>query len=520
MQTRRSTVALLLGVTTVLADAQLASGKAGDGVKWYRGSIDSAFARARKENRPLFLYWGAVWCPPCNQIKRHVFTDARFRRAIGGFVAVYLDGDTERAQVWGEKLDARGYPSILLLNPLGQEVGRIPTGVSVERFVELMKLAARRKPSIVEVLRRAQAGKATRAEWQLLAYYDWYRPGLEPLLGKRPAATFFRLRSSVPTGLETEGDRLLLVYLTHAFGGDTDKPAHRPAEAEVAAMRRRLLAILGDHARVLATLEPLQYEAAGIARGLYPRKTPARGAALEAWLQAMQRVADDESLSPRERVAAVAARVELTRLRRPKGALPPTLRRQAREMVKWADRSARQRHGRQAVISGAAYLLWETGDRAAARRLLRAELERSHAPYYFMSVLADLAERRGDKRSALRWLKRAHDAAKGRATRFQWGVQYLSGLMRLRPHDVTRIAEVSRRVVDELLGRADAFHGRNQQRLQRLAAAYRDWAKRPRRQGALAALLASWKPRCAKLDPTSRPRCERYLARLLADDQR
>ena len=34
---------------------------------------------------------------------------------MSGFVPVYLDGDSEAAQIWGERLKAAGYPTILVL---------------------------------------------------------------------------------------------------------------------------------------------------------------------------------------------------------------------------------------------------------------------------------------------------------------------------------------------------------------------------------------------------------------------
>ncbi|MET5116234.1 thioredoxin family protein, partial [Burkholderia pseudomallei] len=32
------------------------------GIAWRQGDVDAAFADAKRTNKPLFLYWGAVWC--------------------------------------------------------------------------------------------------------------------------------------------------------------------------------------------------------------------------------------------------------------------------------------------------------------------------------------------------------------------------------------------------------------------------------------------------------------------------
>jgi thiol:disulfide interchange protein len=43
------------------------------GVAWVHAAsdadVDAAFAHAKAANVPVFLYWGATWCPPCNQVK-------------------------------------------------------------------------------------------------------------------------------------------------------------------------------------------------------------------------------------------------------------------------------------------------------------------------------------------------------------------------------------------------------------------------------------------------------------------
>ena len=50
-----------------------------DGIAWYEGDVRAAFTYARAGKKPVFVYWGAEWCPPCQQVKATLFR----RREIG-----------------------------------------------------------------------------------------------------------------------------------------------------------------------------------------------------------------------------------------------------------------------------------------------------------------------------------------------------------------------------------------------------------------------------------------------------
>lgn len=98
-------------------------------IAWVRpegADIDPIFAKARAENTPVYLYWGAVWCPPCNQIKATVFNRQDFMERSKLFVPVYLDGDTPGAQKLGARFKVRGYPTMILFRPDGTELTRLP----------------------------------------------------------------------------------------------------------------------------------------------------------------------------------------------------------------------------------------------------------------------------------------------------------------------------------------------------------------------------------------------------------
>ncbi|MCW0416329.1 hypothetical protein NB689_002083 [Xanthomonas sacchari] len=147
------------------------------------------------------------------------------------------------------------------------------------------------------------------------------------------------------------------------------------------------------------------------------------------------------------------------------------------QRVHWAEQAARTDYERQSTISSAAGLLDAAGDSAGAEQLLLAELQRSKTPYYYMPELAGLAEARGDKQTALFWLKKAYESAQGPATRVQWGVLYVDGLVRLQPDNAAAIEAAAGQVIGELAGQPDGYHQRTRQRFDTLAKTLQAWSK-------------------------------------------
>jgi thioredoxin-like negative regulator of GroEL len=464
----------------------------------------------------VFLYWGAEWCPPCAQIKSTIFSRREFQERSRLFVPVYLDGDTPSAQKHGERFGVVGYPTMILFKPDGTEITRLPGGVDIARYSKILDVALADARPVSEILAAAGRGDPVTAnDWKLLAYYPWGADNGRILPQEQQQATFAVLARRCPAELPGECARFLFAYLGKAAAAAApDKPAlDGLARAD---HRRQLLALLPVPSVQTANVDNLLYGAADVIGLLSDAGTPERAELVRAWGAALAQLGTDANpLSAPEQLLRLRARILLAKLAAPgeDAPLPPALLDEARQAVAKIDAATPAGYARQAAINAAANLYWEAGLTAEANTLLTAELEKSKTPYYFMLELADLAEKAGRKQEAVQWLARAYEGAQGPATRFQWGFNYLMGLIEMTPEDVEGIERAGLSVIGELDGAPDAFYQRTRLRLEQLDAKLREWGK----DGASAQAVTRLRERtgeiCRKLpeqDP-GRASCEKFL---------
>ena len=111
------------------------------GIEWIEGDVGDAFAAAKTAHKPILLYWGAVWCPPCQQLNSTVFTRPDFIAKSRLFVAVHLDGDDAGAQKLGEEFRVSGYPTLVVLDADRHEMMRIAGGMDLSRYAIVLDTA-------------------------------------------------------------------------------------------------------------------------------------------------------------------------------------------------------------------------------------------------------------------------------------------------------------------------------------------------------------------------------------------
>ncbi len=431
--------------------------------------VDRAFATARAEGKPVFLYWGAVWCPPCNQVKATLFNRADFVERSRAFVPVYVDGDKPGAQKVASRFKVSGYPTMVLFKPDGTEVTRLPGEVDPERYLLTLTAGLDAQLPVKELVARATEGKPlTPEQWRLLAYYSWDTDEQQVLATGQLAPTLAKLAEVAPAGAGGMRDRLALKALVAAARGTA-----KPDAAAQAASLQLLDRILADAAATRSLSDVLVGYAGTITR--HVAADAARRDLAGRYDTAMARLQQDASLSRSERIDVLDARVNLWKIASEPQELDAAKREQVKQEIARIVAGTTDRYERQAVVPNAAYVLGQAGMLDVSDALLKAELPRAVAPYYHMLGLAGNAKKRGDAKAALDWYEQAWRKSEGPATRIQWGASYVNNVVDLAPTDLKRVEASATALVAQLAPKSETFYERNQRSLQRVAKKLAAW---------------------------------------------
>ena len=500
------------------ADSPSAANAVGDAadaalsINWQYGQVSEALTRAKDQDKPVLLYWGAQWCPPCMQLKSTLFKQPDFIRRTRQFITVYLDGDSEGAQRWGDHFAIVGYPTLIVLRPDGTELTRISSGMDLAAYPRVLDSATRQTRAAGELLTAALSEPAQLQDddWTLLAYYGWFQDQGRALGDRALQPVLEQLATAAPKAALANRFRFL-ARIAAVSEGEGALP-----DNEQAPTARMLAKMLSDRAQLRAAIDELNYFAVRLLLASTEAGSEPRQALAQQLDAAMQAASSDAQLSIKDRLYAVRTRVELHKALNEveADAVPDALKAAARDIVAWAQQAASTPAERQAMANYARYTLESAGLDGDAEQLLLAEIERSENPYYFMPALADYAQARGEIDQALAWLERAYRESTGPATRAQWGYGYLMGLLEMAPERTERVEATALEIIGELRQHPSAYYQRTRMRFERLDTTLQTWAKQHKATASLGKISAAMQTVCVQLPENSETRnsCDALFA--------
>jgi thiol:disulfide interchange protein DsbD len=110
-------------------------------ISWEKSEA-TGLAKAKAENRPVVVDFGATWCTACKELEHETWPDARVRAEGKRFVAVAVDAtddEDQAVEALKKKYKVVGLPTVVLLDKDGNEKARFNEFVKPERMAEAMR---------------------------------------------------------------------------------------------------------------------------------------------------------------------------------------------------------------------------------------------------------------------------------------------------------------------------------------------------------------------------------------------
>gem|GEM_PF-911518 len=117
-----------------------------------------AQAKAVAQKKPLLAVFSAIWCGPCQIMIKNVYPQQKVIKALENVVPIYIDVD-KHGDI-GNRFEITHYPTFVLINPQGKELGRFTGGYDADGF-----LAEINKIYTIEKVDTSIAPPLTRLKW-------------------------------------------------------------------------------------------------------------------------------------------------------------------------------------------------------------------------------------------------------------------------------------------------------------------------------------------------------------------
>jgi thiol-disulfide isomerase/thioredoxin len=111
--------------------------KAKDSALTFGSNLERALESAKNENKPVYLAFGATWCPVCRQMEEQTLLDPPMQALADKFVWVKIDIDRNHtlARSWG----VEATPTIFLVDLEGDARLRIVGGTDSEELASILR---------------------------------------------------------------------------------------------------------------------------------------------------------------------------------------------------------------------------------------------------------------------------------------------------------------------------------------------------------------------------------------------
>ena len=131
---QRFTLFLMLLFAVSQVNAQTAT----TGIQFFHGTFAEAQAKAKKENKLIFMDAYTSWCGPCRAMAANVFTDQSVGEYYNAhFINLKMDMEKGEGVELSRRYSVMAYPTLLFLDGNGDVKSRTMGGKQASDFIAL-----------------------------------------------------------------------------------------------------------------------------------------------------------------------------------------------------------------------------------------------------------------------------------------------------------------------------------------------------------------------------------------------
>jgi thiol:disulfide interchange protein len=117
---------LTFGSTAFATDKPAPKDEGKPGIQFFEGRWKDALAKAKKENKLVFLDAYTSWCGPCKLMQARTFPDKKVGEFFNKkFVSVKIDMEKGEGPALADKYPLQGYPTLFFMNADGKVIKEV-----------------------------------------------------------------------------------------------------------------------------------------------------------------------------------------------------------------------------------------------------------------------------------------------------------------------------------------------------------------------------------------------------------